>query len=39
VEPGGSRAEVADRIESYLRRFARQETGRYPMIVPVVTRV
>lgn len=39
VEVGGSRAEVADRIDVYLRRFTRQETGRHPMIVPLVIRV
>ncbi len=39
VELGGTRTEVSERIDAYLRRFTRQETGRHPMIFPVVTRV
>ncbi len=39
VAEGGTRSEMQARIDSGLRRFARQETGRHPMVVPVVTRV
>ncbi|NLD72357.1 MAG: ribonuclease J [Chloroflexi bacterium] len=39
VGQGGTRSELVARIDNCLRRFARQETGRRPMIVPVVTRV
>ncbi len=38
VELGGTRSEVGERIKSYLARFVLQETGRRPVIVPVVVK-
>ena len=39
VEIGGTRSDVARRLETYLARFAFEQTGRHPTIVPIVTRV
>jgi len=39
VEGGGSRSEIAKRLERYLARFAFQEIGRRPVIVPIVNKV
>jgi ribonuclease J len=39
VQLGGTRSEVSERLKSALERFAFNETGRRPMIVPVVTKV
>jgi ribonuclease J len=36
---GGSRAEVTDRLRTSLGRFAYEETGRRPIVIPVVNRV
>jgi len=39
VELGGTRSQLAERVSVYLRRYAREKTGRHPLIVPVVTKV
>jgi len=39
VQSGGTRAEVAERLRSILSRLAQAETGRRPIVVPVVIRV
>jgi len=39
VQLGGTRSEIMERLKSYLMRFIFEETGRRPIIVPVVTKV
>jgi ribonuclease J len=39
VQLGGTRSEIMERLKSYLMRFTFEETGRRPIIVPVVTKV
>ncbi len=39
VESGGTRNEVVDRIRTHLARLVYDETGRRPMVIPVVTKV
>jgi ribonuclease J len=36
---GGSRSELADRLKTSLGRFAYEETGRRPIVIPVVNRI
>jgi len=38
VQSGGTRSEIADRLRSVLSRLAQAETGRRPIVVPVVIR-
>jgi mRNA degradation ribonuclease J1/J2 len=39
VEMGGSRAEVSARLNQVLARLAQNQTGRQPVIVPIVTKL
>jgi len=39
VESGGTRNEVAGRIQAHLARLVYDETGRRPMVLPAVTKV
>lgn len=39
VQLGGTRSEIAERLRSVLSRLAQAETGRRPVVVPVVIRV
>lgn len=39
VALGGTRNEVADRIQAHLARLVYDETGRRPMVIPVVTKM
>jgi ribonuclease J len=39
VALGGTRTQISERVGIYLRRFVRQETGRRPLVVPVVNKV
>jgi len=39
VASGGSRSDIAERLKAFLARFAMEETGRRPVIVPVVIKV
>lgn len=36
---GGTRSDIAERLKAFLARFAMEETGRRPLIVPVVTKI
>jgi mRNA degradation ribonuclease J1/J2 len=35
---GGTRSEIADRLKHCLTRMTFEETGRHPVIVPIVTK-
>ena len=37
VEQGGSQVEIADRVKALLARLAQRETGRRPLIMPIVS--
>lgn len=39
VQSGGTRTDIAERVKEQLSRYAFQETGRRPVVVPVVTKV
>jgi len=39
VERGGTRSDLSERLKAHLARFAFEQTGRRPTIVPIVTRV
>jgi len=39
VRLGGTRSEITERLKSSLSRFAYEETGRRPVVVPVVAKV
>ena len=39
VQRGGTRQEISERLKKYLARFALRETGRRPIVIPVVTKV
>jgi len=39
VERGGTQSEITRRLETYLARFAFEQTRRRPVIVPIVTKV
>jgi ribonuclease J len=39
IELGGSRAEVAERLKMSLGRLAYSETGRRPIVLPVINRI
>lgn len=39
VERGGTRSELTEQLRRALTRLARQETGRHPIVVPVITKV
>lgn len=38
VQRGGTRSEIADRLKTCLTRLTFEETGRHPVIVPIVTK-
>ncbi len=38
IDLGGSRSQIADRLQHYMLRFAYETTGRRPVIVPVVVK-
>ena len=39
VASGGSRSDITERLRAFLARFAMEETGRRPVVVPVVNKV
>lgn len=39
VSLGGSRAQIVERLEAVLARFAHEHTGRRPVVVPIVSKV
>ena len=39
VQRGGTRAEITDRLETALAHLIYEETGRRPMVIPVVTKI
>lgn len=38
VQRGGTRSEIAERLKTCLTRLTFEETGRHPMIIPIVTK-
>jgi len=39
IELGGTRSQIADRLQHYLFRFAHEATGRRPVVVPVIAKI